>query len=117
MLVKVEGGATPAPLANEHKEGDDHDVCPVHGGDEVEALHKAGGTDGKGEEYRDWQIFSSDLRNGGCGDAWSRTTSTGAQRLADTGRTPQQLTKGATRTYSLPSDQFRSNYERIFGHA
>lgn len=118
MLVKVAGGTTLPPAANEGKDGDYYDVCPTHGGEEVEAKFKAGGRDGKGEEYRDWSIFSSDIRDGGCGDSWSRTTASGAERLRTHGKEPAQLTRGAQRTImpSPTSEAYRENYERIFGH-
>jgi hypothetical protein len=114
VVIKVDGG-TP-PRANEAKEGDYCDVCPVHGGEEVEAKFKSGGVDNRGHEYRDFSIYSSDLRDGGCGDTWSRTTAQGRERDNALGREPMQLTRGATRAYSTPSEQFRDNYARIFGH-
>jgi hypothetical protein len=114
VVIKVEGGSVPSPRANEDKEGDYYDTCPVHGGKEVEAAHQSGGVDNHGHEYRDFAIYSSDLRDGGCGDTWSRTTAQGRQRDNALGREPMQLTRGATRTYSVPSDRFRDNYDRIF---
>jgi hypothetical protein len=117
MLVKTDSGA-PAPAANEHLDGDYYDRCPTHGGEVVEAQFKAGGVDTKGEEYRDWSIFNSDLRTGGCGDSWARTTATGAVRDHNLGREPVQLTKGATRSIHLApqSDAYADGYRRAFGH-
>lgn len=117
MLVKTDSGA-PAPLANEHLDGDYYDRCPVHGGDVVEASFKSGGVDNLGHEYRDWSIFSSDLREGGCGDSWSRTTATGDVINQNIGRNSAQLTKGATRSVHLSpqSEAYADGYRRAFGH-
>jgi hypothetical protein len=117
-MVLIKGEGAPAPYANENKDGDDHDVCAVHGGEEVEALHSAGGFGPDGAEFRDWSIYSSDLRDGGCGDTWSRTTRAGNERLEDTGRKAQQLTRGATRSIHLSpqSQEYADNYRRAFGH-
>lgn len=114
-------GEGQTPLANAGKDGTDNDVCPVHGGPEVEPVHRIGyGIDGKGEEYMDGAIYNSDARFGGCGDTWGRKTKQGAERdhvhAPDSGAVT--LTGGAKRTILLPpqSQEYADNYRRIFGH-
>lgn len=104
----------PPPL-NPHKDGDYYDSCPVCGKD-ADHNFKAGGKDSRGEEYRDWATFHCDETTGGCGYNWSRTTKQGAARLK--GVAPIGLTHSAevNATTFVPSPEYRSNYERIFGH-
>lgn len=121
-MVLIKGGdTTPAPLANENKDGTDYDVCPIDGGPEIEPQHRIGyGRDGKGEEYMDGAIFNSDARMGGCGHTWGRKTRTGAERdhthAPDSGSVT--LTRSAKRSYALSptSNTYAENYRRIFGH-
>lgn len=107
----------PLTPPNPHKDGDYYDRCPVDGCIEVDRVHKIGGHDGKAEHLFA-SIFSADMRQGGCGALWSRTTPQGEERyhkdkaLGD----PKWRTRSGTRTMSLPSEQYMDNYERIFGH-
>ena len=67
----------------------------------------------------DWSIFNADMREGGCGATWSRTTTTGAIKDRARGIEPLSLTASADkgRFVSVPTDAYRSNYEAIFGHS
>ena len=111
----------PVPPRNSRKEGDYYDVCPADGCLEVDRIHKMGGQmgDGKGahEEYLSWSMFSADRRKGGCGALWANTTRQGQEHHDRIGMgRAKWLTRGAERTLSVPSDQFRDNYSAIFGH-
>lgn len=101
------------------KDGDYYDRCPHDGCLEVDAAHRSEGSQaGPRESYHDWSIFSADLRAGGCGSVWSRTTTTGAARDRARGVEPAHLTASADkeRVVSVPSQAYRDNYEAIFGH-
>jgi hypothetical protein len=110
----------PVPPANPRKDGEYYDTCPSDGCIEVDRIHKMGGTTGYdvgSQEYLDWSMFSADRRKGGCGTLWARTTRQGAQMHAERGMgDPKWLTRGATRTLSMPSQQYMDNYAAIFGH-
>jgi len=102
------------------KDGDYYDRCPEDGCLEVDAAHRSEGSQpGPREMYHDWSIFSADQRQGGCGATWTRTTTTGARKDRARGVEPANLTAsaGKERYVSVPSDSYRNNYERIFGHA
>ena len=102
------------------KDGDYYDRCPHDGCLEVDASHRSEGLQsGARESVHDWSIFSADLRAGGCGATWTRTTTTGAAKDRARGVEPANLTAsaGKERYVSVPSDRYRDNYERIFGHA
>lgn len=103
------------------KDGDYYDRCPHDGCLEVDAAHRSEGTGHGGlvESRHDWSIFSADLRAGGCGATWTRTTTTGAVRDRARGVEPANLTAsaGKERHVSVPSQAFRDHYEAIFGHA
>jgi hypothetical protein len=102
------------------KDGDYYDRCPRDGCLEVDAAHRSeGNAAGARETYHDWSIFSADVRQGGCGAVWSRTTTTGVQRDHARGVEPSSLTAsaGKGRYISVPSEAYRTNFERAFGHA
>lgn len=108
---------------NPRKTGEFYDTCPHDGCMEIEATHRNEGNGGYGQETRggretahEWSIFSADRRAGGCGGVWTRTAPTGAQRYRALGREPKGLTSDAAagRSYSLPSDAYRDQYDRIF---
>lgn len=101
------------------KDGDYYDRCPHDGCLEVDAAHRSEGLQaGPREAYHDWSIFSADLRQGGCGATWTRTTTTGAAKDHARGVEPANLTAsaGKQRSVSVPSQAFSRNYEAIFGH-
>jgi hypothetical protein len=116
-----------APLVmNPRKTGEYYDTCPYDACMESEVSYRNEGNGGKGVETQggretahEWSIFSADRRAGGCGGVWSRTAPTGAVRDRTRGREPKGLTSDAAaeRSYFLPSDAYRDQYERIFGHA
>lgn len=108
------------------KDGDFYDRCPVDGCLEVDYSARNEGDGGVGKEHEghresahEWSIFSADRRLGGCGAAWTRTNQTGVERYNALGKQPVGLTSSAEteRTYFLPTDAYRDQYERIFGHA
>lgn len=110
---------------NPKKSGEFYDTCPHDGCGEFEVTHRNEGDGGYGQETRgsretahEWSIYSADRRAGGCGGVWSRTAPTGVERYRSMGREPKGLTQDAAtgRTYSMPTDAYRDNYERIFGH-
>jgi hypothetical protein len=93
-----------------------YDTCPHDGCLEVqENSFKSGGMV-KGEVYHDWSLFSADRRKGGCGAAWSRTTKQGVAYNDERGRSTAWKTQDAevNRTYWMPSDAYRANFDRIF---
>lgn len=98
-----------------HKDGEYYDRCPVDGCKEVDRIYKIGGVDGRGEEHLFASMYSADMREGGCGALWSRTTPQGEERFHKDGP-PKWRTRSGMRSMSVPSEQFMSNYERIFGH-
>jgi hypothetical protein len=107
------------PPANSKKDGDYYDTCPNDGCIETDAAHRNEGLrPGPRESVHDWSIFNADPRKGGCGFTWTRTTSTGTVRDHALGRESRWKTRsaGQERYVSVPSDAFRDNYERIFGH-
>jgi hypothetical protein len=106
------------PPPNPRKDGDYYDTCPKDGCLEVDALHRSEGNRvGVREQVHDWSIFNADVRSGGCGFTWTRTTNSGARRDQALGREPRWRTRSAEgRFLSVPSDEFRANYEAIFGH-
>jgi hypothetical protein len=97
------------------KSGDFYDRCPYDACIEVDASHR---NEGKGdhESAHEWSIYSADRRSGGCGGTWTRTNAIGAQRRNGD---VKGLTQDAQRdrAYSLPSQAYQDQYERIFGHA
>ena len=102
------------------KDGDYYDVCPHDGCLEVDASHRSEGA-GYGslvEQHHDWSIFSADLRDGGCGATWTRTTTSGLERDRRRGVRSANLTAsaGKGRHVSVPSPVFAERYEAIFGH-
>jgi len=117
-VIKMDGYVDPP--ANATKDGDYYDRCPQDGCMEVDALHRSeGNLAGPREQHHDWSIFNADVRTGGCGFTWTRTTSSGAERDHDLGREPRWKTAsaGSGRFTSVPSDAYRTNYERAFGHS
>jgi hypothetical protein len=106
--------ATPPPVAG--KDGEYYDRCPSDGCVEVDRVHKNGGrTLRTGEEYLNWSMFNADPRKGGCGYSWARTTKQGQREDQERNINPKWLTGSAQagRSYSLPTEQFRDNFERI----
>ena len=96
------------------REGEYYDTCT--GCDrEVERSYKFGGVDGKGEEYLFWSMYSCDRRDGGCGNAWSRTTPQGVARDQSRGINPKWPTKAAASGRSYFSGLREDDYDRIFG--
>lgn len=102
------------------KDGDYYDRCPSDGCLEVDAMHRSEGNQAghMREQYHDWSIYNADVRSGGCGAVWTRTTSTGQQRDAARGVRSLNLTAsaGKGRYVSVPTEAYRSKYEAIFGH-
>jgi len=100
------------------KDGDYYDRCPHDGCLEVDASHRSEGNNaGAREQFHDWSIFQANPRDGGCGATWTRTTTTGARKDEARGVKSLNLTASANRYVSMPSEQYRSNYEAIFGHS
>lgn len=97
------------------KEGDYYDRCPNDGCVEVDRTFKIGGVDGHNEEHLFASIYSADMRQGGCGALWSRTTPQGEERFhRDRGLgDPKWRTRSGMRLLSVPSERFQDNYERI----
>lgn len=93
-----------------------HDRCPNDGCLDVERSFKNGGkTIKKGEEYANWSMYNADPRRGGCGTSWARTTKQGVAEDQSKGVNPKWLTDSAQtgRSFSLPSEQFRENWDHI----
>jgi len=120
MSTVIHTGEYIDPPVNAKKDGDYYDTCPHDACMEVDALHRSEGEKtGPREAHHDWSIYNADVRKGGCGFTWTRTTSTGAERDHSLGRESRWRTRsaGSERFVSVPSDAFRDNYERIFGHS
>jgi hypothetical protein len=115
MIVKTD---KPEARGVAVKGGDGYSRCPQDGCLEVDRQFKNGGRDRKGETYLNWEIYSADRREGGCGASWAADTKQGVQEGEKKGYRPRWVTKdaAANRSYSMPSDAYRDNYERIFGH-
>lgn len=109
----------PTP-ANQAKSGEGYDRCPSDGCVEVDPTFQRGGIDTKGEEYRNYFIYSADRKQGGCGMQWSRTTAQGRQHDVEHGIQTRWLTTSAARgrTYLLSpqSEAYAENYRKAFGH-
>lgn len=103
------------PQVNRKKEGDSYDRCPNDDCVEVDPTYRFGGKDGKGEQYQNWALYTADVRQGGCGHNWARTTKAGLARDHARGVHPKWLSQSALvdRTVSLPSDRYRANYALI----
>ncbi len=103
--------AVDIPVSHAH-EGEGHDSCGGCGKD-VESAHAR--TEGQ-NHY--WDMYSCDQREGGCGNNWTRTTKAGVEWNERKGQQTRWLTTGAEigRVVSVPSEAYRSNYERAFGH-
>lgn len=104
----------PAPVVGS-KDGDYYDRCPRDGCLEVDARYKAGGIDGRGGEHRHWSLFTADRKRGGCGEVWARTTRQGRARDLQAGVQSKWATRAAAveRATSVPSEAFRTNWDRI----
>lgn len=99
---------------SESVEGENHDHCPSCETDR-EAVERFGGEHGTPLM---WEQYSCDRRVGGCGAAWTRTTGYGQARNTERGQRTKWLSTGAAqgRVYSTPSEAYRANYEKVFGH-
>ena len=121
MSIVIKGvGEHVDPPVNAKKDGDYYDTCPNDGCLETDAAHRNEGLrPGPREAQHDWSIFNADPRKGGCGFTWTRTSGTGVQRDHGLGRESRWKTRSAGREsfVSVPSDAFRDNYERAFGHS
>lgn len=94
--------------------------CPNDGCIEVERQFKHGGTTIKKQErYLNWEMYNADRKKGGCGTSWTVDTPQGVAEAEKQGRAkPRWVNESAAsgRTYFMPSEEYASNYERIFGH-
>lgn len=100
------------------KEDSYYDKCPKDACLTVDRSFKKGGTDNKGQEHLDWSMYNADPRKGGCGNNWTRDTKQGVENNNKRGKDPKWRAESAAvdRTFSMPTDAYRDNYERIFGH-
>jgi hypothetical protein len=110
---------------NSKKDGDYYDSCGSCGR-EVDAKFRSEGQQaGEREKVHDWSIFHCAQRDDdtgqaldGCGNVWTRTTNQGAEKDRRRGIEPRWLTRSAGNRYmSVPTEQFRNNYEAVFGHS
>lgn len=94
--------------------GDDHDKC-VSCDTDVEPIEHFGGEHGTPLM---WQQYNHDRKAGGCGATWTRTTAQGLERNTTRDQQTKWLTGAASteRRYFTPSEAYRSNYQRVFGH-
>ena len=108
-----EAGVSPPPSS---KEGDGYDRCPEDGCIEVDRSFKHGGTDTRGEQYLNWSMYNADVRKGGCGTNWTRTTKQGVERDQRRGVNPKWLTGSALsgRYTDVPSRQYQDRYACAF---
>lgn len=98
--------------------GIDHGVavCP-NDGTEIPLAYKWGSAPSSGDISSG--IACHDSRQGGCGTSFPVDSRQGVREAEERGDKPRLFVSEAVatgRTYSLPSDSFRDNYEGIFGH-
>jgi hypothetical protein len=103
---------------NARKDGDVYDSCPNPscGQRDIDATHRFGGQDRKGETYQHWSIYHCDPRAQGCGSTWSRTTRQGQEWQRQRGQRPDKWpTASAARNAVtfLPTEAYRANYDNI----
>jgi hypothetical protein len=103
----------PPPVSG--KDGEYYDRCPADGCIETEPHFRNGGVDGRRQEHLSWSMYNADQKKGGCGFNWARTTNQGIKEDQAKGVNPKWGTETARtgRSYSLPTEQFRMNYEDI----
>ena len=107
MLVKVEDKRAEIP-AYDGVDGEDHDVNPTTGNVVEPLVRLPGGR----------VIYSDDLRRGGDGRTWARTSKQAVSGDRSRGIDPKWPTRSArvNRTTFVPSDSYSGRYEEIFGH-
>lgn len=98
--------------------GIDHGVahCP-NDGTEIPLNYKWGSGDSTGDLSSG--IACHDSRQGGCGLTIAVDSTQGVREAEARGDKPRTFVSEAAatgRSYSLPSDTFRDNYARVFGH-
>lgn len=98
--------------------GIDHGVahCP-NDGTEIPLAYKWGAADSSGDLSSG--IACHDSRQGGCGMSFPVDSTQGVREAEARGDKPRVFVSEAAatkRTYSMPSDAFRDNYRRAFGH-
>jgi hypothetical protein len=93
--------------------GDYYDTCPNCGSHDVEPFHITGS-----EDHHLHSLYCHDRKKGGCGYNWTRTDARAAVRDRKRGINPKWLTSGGitNRVVSVPSEAYRENFARIFGH-
>lgn len=119
MTAIVLDKTTPPPTAAGKSGDNGYDRCPTDDCIETDFSFKNGGRDAKGSGHYDWFTYFADPRQGGCGTNWARDTKQGAARRERKGMTPPKWKTASAQKESytsVPSDAFRDNYERIFGH-
>lgn len=98
--------------------GIDHGAarCP-NDGTEIPLDYKWGSAPSSGDLSSG--IACHDSRKGGCGLSFAVDSSQGVREAEARGDKPRTFVSDAAatgRSYSVPSDAFRDNYERVFGH-
>lgn len=93
---------------------DGHARCPTDGCKDVEPYKDALVGPRGLEPPR--TPYLADRREGGCGTFWFETSSAAAHNDRNRGLQPKHLKGDGVKSFSLPSDEFRAQYERIFGH-
>lgn len=100
--------------------GVDHDTCPNPncGKVGIEPTDRIGVSGDGMAGSPDGMIYYCDPRDGGSGDSWTRSSKDIIEQRTRKGLATKNPTGTATRgTYvSTPSEAFRANYERAFGH-
>lgn len=107
MPVKIAGDDSLIP-AYPGVEGDDYDVNPTTGNVVEPYMRLPGGR----------VIYSDDLRKGGDGRTWTRTPRAAVEEDRSRGINPKWATSSAAvnRTMFTPTERYRENYARAFGH-
>jgi hypothetical protein len=106
MLVKVAPDAKTDFKAS-NLEGIDYDRCPNCGSAEEPVFRLPGRS-----------IYSCDLKKGGCGASHARTDKRALREDHSKGINTKWPSHSAAvnRSISVPSQSYRDNYERVFGH-
>lgn len=109
--IQVDKGGSPPPVST--KDGTDYDRCPKDGCIEVDPMYRIGS-----DVNQRAAGYYADVRKGGCGMNWARTEKQGVARDQARGLNPKWPTRaaGTGRFVLEPTDAYRENYERIFGH-
>lgn len=119
VAVHVKGEEKTYPV-NPRKQGEAYDDCihPDCGQRDVTPQFRLGENAAGTMGSPDRVIYHHDAKEGGCGTTWSRTRAPAIEEDHARGVQTKWGTGSAIRAayVSVPSDRYRDNYARVFGH-